>query len=402
MFVRKRTVSQACVEELDALHSQWLELINTFQISPGDLSSEEVAEVMDLFRTIKYHYQMFGSMCDVPDSRLVAESTLEDLRATLKTRKVTIFWLFAAESAGCIHFASFRCLVASPAQPATLQKLFQRLRANYLRMMTLVSRVPNLVPEMEKVISNINALNDSVQNLENFYDLYCVREKVADLGSDVKELDSFVGGAALDPASNLNDTLVARIREVDEELANCQERMNSLETVCNSILVKINELSAADRDQDDDALCCRRFVRDFKEMQRNLQTIKLRWVGGARCATGRFRLDALLRLCPAYEPRSQQHDDSYSDSSLPEAQLRRRRTPLGAPAAVRAAEPAPARPTGQSRPWARSGVTLSLLLLGLGLLLLGLLADPEVRSRSGHWSFRFGPQLRYVQGPPPM
>ncbi|KAI6199968.1 Nuclear migration protein unc-83 [Aphelenchoides besseyi] len=42
------------------------------------------------------------------------------------------------------------------------------------------------------------------------------------------------------------------------------------------------------------------------------------------------------------------------------------------------------------------------VLMGMGLILLSLVADDEIFTRSGHWTYKFGPQLRYVQGPPPV
>ncbi|KAI6213709.1 Nuclear migration protein unc-83 [Aphelenchoides besseyi] len=42
------------------------------------------------------------------------------------------------------------------------------------------------------------------------------------------------------------------------------------------------------------------------------------------------------------------------------------------------------------------------VLMGFGLILLSLVADDEIFTRSGHWTYKFGPQLRYVQGPPPV
>ncbi|KAI6220997.1 CBN-UNC-83 protein [Aphelenchoides fujianensis] len=43
-----------------------------------------------------------------------------------------------------------------------------------------------------------------------------------------------------------------------------------------------------------------------------------------------------------------------------------------------------------------------LLLMGIGLALLAMVADEDVLLQPGHWSFKFGPHIRYVRGPPPV
>uniref|UniRef100_A0A1I7RRW7 KASH domain-containing protein n=2 Tax=Bursaphelenchus xylophilus TaxID=6326 RepID=A0A1I7RRW7_BURXY len=359
------TLDPSGAEALNKLHTEWLDLVNSFDLPSNDaLSQYEIDEVMDLFRTINHHYILFGSMCDGSDAKLLKESTLDDLRDTLRTRK----------------------------------KLFQQLRTNYMRMMTLVSRVPNLVPELEKVINNINVLNGSVSNLENFYELYCVKEKVVELDGGVKELDNCLGELSKRSVLNLNGSLERRVREIDEELSHCQDRMSSLEHVCNAIISRLNS-SKFEKD-DEELECCQKFIKDFEEMKRTISQVKT-------------RLDRLFKLFPDCSSRSQQHDDSYSDSSLPEsiAKPRKRRNLF-----EETKESCPETNEAPRMSWltadrllsplrsssSAQGVLVCIAMLAIGTLLLGLVVDEEIFSRNGHWSFRFGPQLHYVDGPPPV
>ncbi|CAD5224522.1 unnamed protein product [Bursaphelenchus okinawaensis] len=358
------TLDPSGAEALNKLHTEWLELVNKFELPSNDsLSPHEVMEVMDLFRTINQHYQLFGAMCDGSDAKLLNESTLDDLRDTLRTRK----------------------------------KLFQQLRTNYMRMMTLVSRVPNLVPELEKVINNINVLNGSVSNLENFYQLYCVKEKIEELDGGVTELDKCLEELSKRSVLDLNDSLGNRVREIDEELSHCQDRMSSLEHVCNGI---ISRLSSSRVENDEEELeCCQKFIKDFNDMKRTIQLVK-------------NRMDRLCKIIPGCASRSQQHDDSYSDSSIPESvsKPRKRRNlteetkePETKESTTKMSWLSPSRLVApfKSSHSAR-GVLICMVMLAIGTLLLGLVTDEEIFSRHSHWSFRFGPQLSYVDGPPPV
>lgn len=126
-----------------------------------------------------------------------------------------------------------------------------------------------------------------------------------------------------------------------------------------------------------------------------------------------FRVDMLFKVFPTQRPQSQLHDDSYSDSSIPESttRLRRRRSPIETTSKDTSTDSSSAStstsPTFSKRVISSinssglKGVMLCMLLMSIGAILLAFVTDEEIFSRNSHWSFRFGPQLSYIDGPPP-
>lgn len=132
----------------------------------------------------------------------------------------------------------------------------------------------------------------------------------------------------------------------------------------------------------------------------------------------------LKNHCPDLlcRPSSQLNEDSYSDSSVSkfstsDLKVRRRRhsseaesvdlqttaTSNGklATSMDRRSMSASTATSIRQNPTLRT-LFSCMVLIGMGLFLLYMTADDEIFSRSGHWRFKFGPQLRYVNGAPPV
>jgi hypothetical protein len=274
-------------------------------------------------------------------------------------------------------------------------------------MASVIGQFSELEPDLKRVNENIDLLRQSVNNLENFYQIGDVQKSLKSLYERLDRVTNVVNRLSNGSNTTIDHKLEHQLRRIDTELSECQNRMSALESVCNSIILSM--------DQSNEELN----VEERKE----LEFMKQLFVGqytktAAEIGDMRTRLDTLLKnYCPDMLCRSssQLNDDSYSDSSLStnEMKVRRRRnsSPLDADAATSQI------PNGQTnatvqRPNGLASRTISTarqnstlrtvlscaILMGIGLLLLYASADEEIFSRSGHWRFKFGPQLRYVRG----
>jgi len=213
-------------------------------------------------------------------------------------------------------------------------------------------------------------------------------------------------------SGHINDHKVEhQLRRIDSELTDCQNRMSSLETSCNNIIdwMKDNNNEVGINVDENEVECMRKIILQFSKTKNEVGKM-------------RNRFDDLMKAhCPDLlcRPSSQLNEDSYSDSSVSkfstsDMKVRRRRhssesvevqqpsTSNGKPV-VLVEQTTTTVTTSSVRPNPALKTLLScLILMGMGLFLLYLSADDEIFSRSGHWRFKFGPQLRYVNGPPPV
>jgi len=212
-------------------------------------------------------------------------------------------------------------------------------------------------------------------------------------------------------SGQINDHKVEhQLRRIDSELTDCQNRMSSLETSCNNIIawMKENKNEVGINVDDNEVECMQKIITQFRKTKADVGKMR-NW------------FDALMKThCPDLlcRPSSQLNEDSYSDSSVSkfstsDMKVRRRRhssesvelqnTSNGKPVMVVEQTSIETVTTSSVRQNPALKTLLScLILMGMGLFLLYLSADDEIFSRTGHWRFKFGPQLRYVNGPPPV
>lgn len=204
----------------------------------------------------------------------------------------------------------------------------------------------------------------------------------------------------------------SQLRRIEMELTDCQNRMFSLETVCNNIIAWLNK-NSNDMNigvDEDEVVCMKKILQQFEETRDEV-------------AEMRSRFDTLLKYhCPDLlgRPNSQLNEDSYSDSSVSKystSGLKPRRRRHSSVVDLQTTSTSNGKTvardnhrfnssTSQPSTSFHQNPTLRTLfscmvLIGFGLFILYLTADDEIFTRSGHWRFKFGPQLRYVNGPPP-
>jgi len=385
-------LDQKHLDDLEHLHQEWRRMIEQHHIPCDEtLNTEQTADVSELFQKLTAHYKLFGELCEPPDHEFLSNPSLKEIEFKLGMRMNTLTELI-------------------------------RLHGEISK---LAGQFPALRTDLERVHENISVLHRYVDNLQRFYDLYSVQHQLEPTQTALNTLVSLAtnlpNGATVD-ASKYH-ALENEMQRINNELTEFQHRMSSLETVCNEIKAQLAQRDIVDNLETDDHKCMELFITTFDATKKQLGDAEKR-LDDAK--------ESLPHDLPPQRPNSQLHDETNSsDSDTPKFYRRgsklHRRKRTADNGSVEVSNAAPITTTNGDIPSTSSvleetsngGLRTRLasfaqrnpaaktllscfLLIGIGLLLLYMTSDDEIFTRSGHWRFKFGPQLRYINGPPPI
>lgn len=254
-------------------------------------------------------------------------------------------------------------------------------------MAATVRQFSELQPDLDRVTANINLLSRSVANLDCFYQISGLRQSLKNLYKRLDEVTAVVNRLSNETNSaQISDHKVEnQLRRIDSELTDCQNRMSSLETSCNNILVWLNKNNNDLSVDEDEVECMKKIIKQFGETKSEVVGM-------------RSKFDNLLKShCPDLlcRPNSQINEDSYSDSSVSkfstsDLKVRRRRRSsesVDLHTTVASNGKLATHPNESTNPQTatslRQNPTLKtlfscMILIGMGIFLLYMTADDEI------------------------
>lgn len=146
-------------------------------------------------------------------------------------------------------------------------------------MARTVRQFSELQPDLDRVSANINILSRSVANLECFYQIGDIRETMKNLYKRLNDVTAAVNrlsknGSQISDHKNVDN----KLRRIDSDLNECQNRMSSLETSCNNIIAWMNKKSGdSGYNADEDEIeCMNKILEQFGETKSEVSSMRNR------------------------------------------------------------------------------------------------------------------------------
>lgn len=146
-------------------------------------------------------------------------------------------------------------------------------------MARTVRQFSELQPDLDRVSANINILSRSVANLECFYQIGDIRETMKNLCKRLNDVTAAVNrlsknGSQISDHKNVDN----KLRRIDSDLNECQNRMSSLETSCNNIIAWMNKKSGdSGYNADEDEIeCMNKILEQFGETKSEVSSMRNR------------------------------------------------------------------------------------------------------------------------------
>lgn len=147
-------------------------------------------------------------------------------------------------------------------------------------MANTVRQFSELQPDLDRVSANINLLSRSVANLDCFYQIGDIRELLKNLYKRLDDVTIVVNRLSNGKnGAQINDHKVEnQLRRIDSELSDCQNRMSSLETACNSIIAWMNQnTNELGLNIDEDEIeCMKKIISQFGETKSEVNNMRNR------------------------------------------------------------------------------------------------------------------------------